>query len=72
MTCNYALRVNFHINQKQYIFSVVSSFLINTTNGDYTFLSSTIHVIKYFMDCERYIIKLDVKYCNLYLNASQT
>lgn len=58
--------------EKKKIFSEVSSSLINAIIEGYKSISYTIQAIKYLMDCEWHVIKLGIKYCNLYLNVVQT
>lgn len=56
----------------KYIFSEISSSLINAVIEGYKSVSYTTHAIKYLMDCEWHVLKLGIKYCNLYLNVLQT
>lgn len=56
----------------KYIFSEISSSLINAVIEGYKSVSYTIHAIKYLMDYEWHVIKLGTKYRNLHLNMRQT
>lgn len=38
----------------------------------YVSFSFVQRVVKYLMDCEWHVIKLGIRYCNLYSNASHT